>query len=280
MSETEGADVSPEPEVEELEADAELSEAEDQENEADSPPADEENVEEKSEDDPFEQRANKLTWQRREAERERDAERRRRVELEAEVNELRQAKPAEPLKTLQDFNYDEGQYQTYLFAESEKRAEAAAERIVKGFDKERRDTEARTRFESRESEFAKSVEDYEQKVYDENTRISPLMADEIRDSEVGPEMAYYLANNPEEAFEIFKLTDRTAVRRMAALEDRLLSEKKSSRGKSVSNAPPPPARTVQGSQPGIKIPATSTSSDKLSDREWLKRRELELAKRQ
>lgn len=259
-----GADASPEPEV--IEAEAEVTEAEDQESEAESPPAEE--TEQKP--DPFQDRIDKLTKRFRDTERDLDMVARERDELNKKLLEL-ESKTQEPAKSLEDFDYDEAKYRSYLFEEAEKRAEKVAERVAKTFTEKQRESLSESRFAEREKAFAESVKDYQSVAYDENVKISAPMAEEIRDSELGPEMAYYLGKHPEEASRIAQLSGRAAIREMVKLEDRLQAEKQKP-VKKVSKAPPPPSG-IKGSEPGFKVSTTDPESDKMSDEEWFKREE-------
>lgn len=268
-----GADAPQENELEQTEVDAEVNDSEDQESEAESPPADEENVEEKT--NPLQERIDKLTKRFRDEER-------ARLEREEEIKQLREQLASKPkeAKTLADFEYDEGKYQSYLFEEAERRAVEAAERVAKNYEGKARDSELVSKFEAGEQEFSKTVKDYHDKVYGEvnGSRrwvASKVMADEIRSSEMGPEIAYYLASNPDIALDIAKMPERGAVRELALLEVKLKAEKKVE--KKVSEAPPPPTK-IKASEPGLRVSTTDPASDKLSDEEWFKREEARKAK--
>lgn len=258
-----GADASPEPETETAEAEAEPVESKAEESEGESPPPVEQNDEEKS--NPFQERIDKLTENWRKTER-------ALTDLEKENEELRKKVtdiPTDEVKTLADFEYDEKSYQSYLYEAAEKRAEAAAERFLA----KSRPDESIEKFEKSAQAFAKEHDDYYEVTQDKTLRISGPMAEVIRMSEVGPEMAYHLGKNPDVAKEISEMSDAAAGRELALLETKLQAKPKK-----VSKAPPPPPANIGGGEPGQKVSTTDPKSDELSDAEWFKREEKRLAK--
>jgi hypothetical protein len=272
-----GADASPEAPVEETEeAEAEPVEAqEDQESEPDSPPGDEEDVEEKT--DPFQERINKLTKRFRSLERESS----KALEAaQAEVYELRKQlaeAPQERPKTLADFDYNEADYQTYIFEQAEKRAEQAVNRRLAEVPRESpKVNEAAVKFSNAETKFAVEHDDYHDVVYDPTLRISPDMRDYVQVSEIGPELVYHLGKNPDIAMDIAGLPPALVGRELGKIEDGLLKAK--AKPKDVSKAPPPPKGDLGGGTAAPSVKTTTPASDKLSDAEWFAKEEARLAK--
>lgn len=106
--------------------------------------------------------------------------------------------------------------------------------------KERRATQVRTveqTWTERQQTFAKDKPDYDQVVHD-HLPISPPMAEAIKTSELGPEIAYHLGKNPDEARRIAGLNPLAAIREIGRLEARL--DTKAAPPKPASDAPPPP----------------------------------------
>ncbi len=236
------ADVSPENEDKPVEADAKADESKDQENEAESSTADKEKVEEQPDPAPkLQGRIDKLTKRFRVSERETASLTAENIELRKEL-ELR-PEVQEPLKTLEDFEFDNAKYLEYRLSQSDKRAEKVAERVARGFQDKNQSEVSDEEYASREKTFAATVDDFHDAVYDQSLKISASMAEEIRLSDLGPEMAYHLAKNPEIASEISSLSGRETVRRLTLLEADLKAEKAKT-SKKVSSAPPP--------VPGIK----------------------------
>lgn len=190
---------------------------------------------------------------------------------------------AEPLKGMADFEYDEGKYQQYLqdtlrtSISTEMRSAIKAELTA---EREREQSSRRGEsFRSRETEFAKTVEDYDEVVRNPRLPISPPMAEAIKDSDDGPALAYHLGKNPEIAEKIAQLPPVAAARELGKIEARLAFEREKAKAEKVSKAPPPPPK-VEGADPGIgNVKPDDPESDKLSDEEWAKRRNKQIAKR-
>jgi hypothetical protein len=269
-----GADASPESEEEPVEAEAKAEEPEDtEESEAESPPADEDNVEKKT--DAFQDRIDKLTTSFRDSERREDGLREENAALQRKLNDV--PAPEVPSKSLADFNYDENAYRNYLFKEVTDTATKAAERVVQNNRETSRAETVADKFAEREKVFEKTVPNYREKMYDDSLRISTVMRDELHESDIGPQMGFYLASKPDEASRISKLSAREVIRELAALESTLRAESEK-HSKTVSDAPPPPAK-VRGKTPGITPASTDPASDKLSDEQWFKleeKRQLKL----
>jgi len=269
-----GADASADDAAEEtaeVEADAADDEVEAQ-SEAESPPAEEKDLDEKT--DAFQGRIDKLTQSFRESERSADALREQNAELQQRLADV--PPPVEPTKTLADFDYNEDSYRQYLFDEATTRATRAAEKVVTGYQAQSHDEDVKSKFASREKDFAGSVDDYQKVVYADDLKINQAMSVEIRESDIGPEMAYYLGKHPEEASQLSKQTPREVIRGMAILESTIRAEK--AKGpKTVSDAPPP-AGKVRGKSAATTPATTDPKSDKLSDEEWFKAEEKRQAK--
>ena len=246
---------------------------EEQESEAESPPADEEDVEEKT--DPFKERIDKLTANWRETQR---TLQEREAELERLQKQLDEApRPQQPMKTLADFDYDESQFQGYVLERSQQVARDEARLALKEERAERAAGKAQSEYVKQEQAFAEEHPDYRELVYDKSLPISVPMAEAIRVMEGGPEVAYYLAKNPDTAADIASQSPIQAAMMMADLRVELRGEKAKA-SKKVSDAPPPPPKKIGGSEPGRKVSTTSAESDKLSDEEWFKLEEARNAK--
>lgn len=299
MSENEGADdydgsVIDVDALEAAEAEAEAAKGEKAEEaevevEAESPPAVEDNDEEKTEEDDKpkakksrDERIDELTKLRRRAERAAEAAEARERELQQKFDELQKAVPPEPKKTLADFNFDETAFQEYIredaIADARKVAREEAEKVNREFISGREAEETQSDYEKREAEFAKTVDDFRDKTYTEETRISESMAQVIREVDVGPELFYYFGNNRDEAEYIAGLSPATAGMEMAAIVTKLRGAKAEAQKKEVSKAPPPPAKIAGVDASLKKVSTDDPRSDKLSDDEWFKREELRLAK--
>ncbi len=268
-----GADASSEPDVKPVEAEAEAEETEVvEESEAESPPAVEEDDDKKT--DAFQGRIDKLTQSFRESERDAAALRERNESLQQKLDAV--PVPDEPTKTLADFDHDEDAYRSYVFSEMTTRAEKAAERVVRGFQENQQAQSAEQSFAKAEKVFSESVSDYKETVYADDLMITQGMKAELQAIDIGPEIAYYLGKNPDEAMVISKQSPREITRSLMLLETSIRAEKKKT-SKTVSDAPPPPGK-IKGKNPGIKPAPNVPSSDKLSDAEWFKAEDKRMAK--
>lgn len=228
---------------------------------------------------PFEVRIKELTDKVRSGKRASDAQL---FEVRAENERLRkelESKPEvqEPLKSLEDFEFNEVAHREYLDKRTASIAEKAASSAVGKVQTQLESGKVEQDFRTRESAFESEVSDYADVVYGEVSgkrtwTSSPAMADEIRLSEIGPEIAYHLAKNPEVASEISTLSDRETVRRMTLLESSIKSEK-AKKGESVSKAPPPPPKLPKGEEGLDKDPAN------MSDSEFAKWRRKQISNR-
>jgi hypothetical protein len=95
-------------------------------------------------------------------------------------------------------------------------------------------------YEARVHEFSERAPDYHQVTGNPNLQISPVMADAIRISETGPQIAYYLGKNPSEASRIANLSPVEQLVAVGALSARVSAPEKR-----VSSAPAP-VKTVTG----------------------------------
>lgn len=92
-------------------------------------------------------------------------------------------------------------------------------------------------YAQREAATAEKYDDYQKAVYRSQWVCTPVMADAIKTSEGGPEVAYHLAKNPAEARRIAALTPIAQVREITRLEVKLTSAPPP---KTTTSAPEPP----------------------------------------
>jgi len=193
-------------------------------------------------------------------------------------------KPQEPVKlpTLEEHGYDEAKYQAALLQYVEQKAESVVEKRLNEVDARRKEQSRMEAFAARQQAFVKATPDFEARVLQDPTLpITEAMRDVIVDSDNGPEIAYYLAQNRDAAEAISRLPTHLAALEMGRIEGRLSAQKEAAKRPvpQVSKAPPPPP-TVEASESAIgDIKPSSADSDKLSDDEWARRREKELRRK-
>lgn len=245
---------------------------------AESAPADGDPV--ANEENSFGKKIDKLTKNWRETERERDYWREQALQKQREQPPEPVAPPVEaPLKTEADFDYDTAKYQQYLFAESERRATAAAKRELQAERDRQIKAQRDASFASRSKEFAKTVDDFDEVVKSDYLTITPDMAEVIKESDDGPALAYHLGKNPDVAAKIAQLPPIVAARELGKIEARLAFAREQAKDKPVSKAPPPPPR-VEGTNPATSVKPDSPESDNaLSDAEWTRLRNKQASRR-
>lgn len=272
------ADVNPE--AESVEADAKAPEAKG----ADSAPAGDSEPPVKPDLEKVQQRFDKLTREKHEYRLE--AEYWRQKALQTQQPEPSQAKPqpVAPARIPQpeDYDYDTARHTAALEdyysakARAEVRAALDAERAAE------REAERSRSFEQRQRAFLEQKPDYIEKVIrNDRLPISAEMAAVISYSEIGPEIAYYLADNVEKAEEIYRLDGIRAAREIGRIEAKLEAERKARTAppaSRVSQAPPPPPK-IDAVEPAPSIRVDTPEGDKLSIKEWVKRREKQIERR-
>lgn len=249
------------------------------ESKAESPPAGEEKAEEKTRETVHD-RINELTKNWRAAERQADELQQENVALRQQTQQAEQGKPPiesdeiPPPKTLADFDYDEAKFLEYSDQRTQKMVEVQTRDAW--LQQQRLQTEATRRAEhqTRETTFSSATGDYWETV--QNVPVTAIMREAVETSEVGPEVIYYLGKNPQVASGIVQASPMEQARRMALIEIELKGSKETP--DKVSKAPPP-AKTIKASNPGTRVAASDPDSDKLSDSEWLKRRQKEVKTR-
>lgn len=170
----------------------------------------------------------------------------------------------------------------YYKAVAEHSGRTAVEDAMAAKETKDKATEAKTTKDTRAETHRKRVEtameahpDYAEKVFvdDGTVFINDEMYENIVDSEKGAEVAYYLAEHPDEAQAIYDLKFPRAVSRaMGRIEDKVsLSTPQKSTGKSISKAPPP----ISPSRGGKSSPAGLRDDEPIGD--WMKKRDAEVA---
>ncbi len=199
----------------------------------------------------------------------------------------KQEQAAEDDKSLADFEYDEVAYRKHIREVAAEEARKAARGVLdETKQKEVQQSRSKT-WKERAAKFAEAHPDFTQKVYAEDIQISESMFEAIADSEYGPEVAYYLADNPEEAERISKLSAAAAGRAIGRIESKFEASKETAAEASkeaeqvvkqeprVTKAPAPPPK-LEATDSGSKL---AWNDPKLSQEEFNKRRRAYQARR-
>ena len=271
--------VEPDEEIESDEVETETEEIETEEIDEDEASQDDESEDEPSESstekkDSFQERIDELTAKYRSEERARRMAEERARAIEQEAEQLRQQQPrqaARPDKTLSDFDYDEGKYSEYLLNFAQERARADAMESARQEQARERTTRLRAEFSLREADFSKKVSDYRDVVYRDDLPITQEIAEVIQSAEKGPDVAYYLAKNPDVLSRLADMHPYDMAREIGRIEasQLVIPEKK-------PETPPKPPPKIKSGDGARKIASDDPASDKLSDAEWLAREKKRL----
>ena len=122
-------------------------------------------------------------------------------------------------------------------------------------------------YAEREEDARSKYDDFEQVAYNPNLRVTDVMAETIKASDIGPDLAYWLGSNPKEAERISRLSPLLQAREIGKIEAKLGAEPPK---KKTSSAPEPirpvTARTVN---PGITDTTDPRSTQTMSASEWI-----------
>lgn len=154
-------------------------------------------------------------------------------------------------------------------AYAEALAEQKAQELLQKREQERYQSEVLERFVTKEEEAIEKYGDYDQVVKNNPTLpITQVMADVIRMSDIGPDIAYFLGTNPKEAARISQLPAGLQAKEIGKIEAKLESNPPAV--KKTTNAPPPIA-PVNGR--GTGTPTYDTTDPRsvktMSTSEWI-----------
>lgn len=103
-------------------------------------------------------------------------------------------------------------------------AERKAQELLARREAEKQQTEMLDAYHDREEEARTKYDDFEQVAYNPNLRITDVMAESIRTSDIGPEVAYYLGQNPKDADRISRLPPLSQAKEIGKIEVKLASD--------------------------------------------------------
>jgi hypothetical protein len=159
-------------------------------------------------------------------------------------------------------------------------AEALAEHKAAVILAQREAHHRRTTIESsyaeREEEARSKYDDFEAVAYNPDLPITDEMAEVIKDSALGPDVAYHLGKNPAEARRIARLSPLAQARELGKIEATLASNPPV---KKVSSAPDPIKPVGSRSSNPTYDPTDPRSVKTLSDGDWIKARNKQVAKK-
>ena len=160
----------------------------------------------------------------------------------------------------------EDQFESYEDYEQARIDYAVEQRLRQAREEEQRSTVFRT-YEERAAKLRETAPDFDSVVNDPTLNITPLMAEVIRESDLGPEVAYHLGTNRSEAERIASLPPHRQAAELGRLEARLTPV--SQAAPTPKRTPPPaPPQTVAGISNGL-----NKAPEDMSMAEYVKARE-------
>lgn len=142
-----------------------------------------------------------------------------------------------------------------------------AEELIYQREVQKQQAEVLEAYREREEEARDKYEDFEQVAYNPSLKITDVMAETIRASDIGPDVAYYLGTNPKEAERISRLSPFLQAKEIGKIEVKVASEPPVRKTTSA----PAPLRPVsaRASTTGVIDTTDPRSIKSLSTSEWI-----------
>ena len=122
-------------------------------------------------------------------------------------------------------------------------------------------------YHEREEEARAKYDDFEQVAYNPQLRVTDVMAETIKASEMGPDLAYWLGSNPKEADRISRLSPLLQAREIGKIEAKLAA---SPPAKPTTSAPAPITPVTARTSGNPSYDTTDPRSVKaMSTSEWI-----------
>ena len=164
-------------------------------------------------------------------------------------------------------------------AYAEALAEKRAQELLQQREAAKRQAEIMEAYHDKEEEVRGKYDDFDQVAYNPQLPITDVMAETIRASEIGPELAYHLGSNPKEAERIARLSPFLQAKEIGKIEAKLADAPPV---KKTSSAPAPinPV-SARVSNTGIVDTTDPRATKTMSDSEWIEaERRRQIAKMQ
>jgi hypothetical protein len=146
-------------------------------------------------------------------------------------------------------------------------AQRKAEELLAAREQQQRQAEVLDSYHDREEAARDKYTDFEQVVYNPKLPITNVMAETIQTSEVGPDLAYYLGSNPQEASRISRLSPFLQAKEIGKIEAKLLDNPPV---KKTTSAPAPISPVTAKAAGNSSYDTTDPRSIKsLSTSEWI-----------
>ena len=164
-------------------------------------------------------------------------------------------------------------------AYAEALAEKRAQELIAQRETAKRQAEIMEAYHDKEEEVRGKYDDFDQVAYNPQLPITDVMAETIRASEIGPELAYHLGSNPKEAERIARLSPFLQAKEIGKIEAKLADAPPV---KKTSSAPAPiKPVSARATNSGIVDTTDPRATKSMSDSEWIEaERRRQIAKMQ
>lgn len=154
-----------------------------------------------------------------------------------------------------------------------------AEELVAQRDIQKQRAQLEDAYAEREEDARSKYDDFEQVAYNPRLRVTDVMAETIKASDIGPDLAYWLGSNPKEADRISQLSPLLQAREIGKIEAKLGADPP----KKKTTAAPEPIRPVSARtvNSGVIDTTDPRSVQTMSTSEWIaaeRQRQIEKAR--
>ena len=154
-----------------------------------------------------------------------------------------------------------------------------AEELIAQRELQKQRAQIEDSYAEREEQARDKYDDFEQVAYNPQLRVTDVMAETIKASDLGPDLAYWLGSNPKEADRISRLSPLLQAREIGKIEAKLSAEPPQ---KKTSSAPAPISPvSARAANPGVIDTTDPRSTKTMSASEWIEAdRRRQIAKMQ
>lgn len=154
-----------------------------------------------------------------------------------------------------------------------------AEELIAQRELQKQRAQIEDSYAEREEQARDKYDDFEQVAYNPQLRVTDVMAETIKASDIGPDLAYWLGSNPKEADRISRLSPLLQAREIGKIEAKLSAEPPQ---KKTSSAPAPISPvSARAANPGVIDTTDPRSTKTMSASEWIEAdRRRQIAKMQ
>jgi hypothetical protein len=154
-----------------------------------------------------------------------------------------------------------------------------AEELIAQRELQKQRAETDDAYAEREEEVRNKYDDFDQVAYNPQLRVTDVMAETIKASDMGPDLAYWLGSNPKEADRISRLSPLLQAREIGKIEAKITAEPPQ---KKTTSAPEPirPV-TARAANPGVTDTTDPRSTQTMSTSDWIaaeRQRQLDKAR--